>query len=1009
MLDIRLILRNFIWKWGEFNWADRSIIFLRLFTLLGVLNLLLPLNFLDINSIVFHTKQQVTADYRLYLIFWLLYTIIFLILLYISIDKRSFFVNISFLGIKTKTNKKGYALKNIIYLVSMLIDGGFVWWLMENTGGKSSPNFVFLFLLVAFHSYYWMRIVKLNGLIIVLSSLLFLFIRLNGNWSSNTTFNFGLLCMVGLSTSLLRRRDRKGYIRAIELQDRLKVGTDIRLPVKKIDNIQLISDFMNDVYAKFRPQYTEMYLYNNEGLLERVYSISTNLITGEYFYSEPEQGKFLNAEKCLIGKCFLEQKSLIINKFISKKEIWQEFPEINESIAVNYQEFLKSDMYFIMIVPLFILDGTKNQKMGVIRLINRMPLLDKKYKYKAKLSYESYRKDEQQALEVIAKLLAFRLRNNELIKRIEHRKDKLFGQKHELEEKTKQLNVHAILKETMVRIIAAAQADDIDSALRLICEEFQNLTRAKKSSLWLHEGKYLILRYANNLDPVSNEEKTVLEENDSFVGTVIKTKKVQILSNPTKSKKFQWKKTACDQVVVVGVPLGNDETEVLGVLCTHPIKREYLTEQVQLALQELSSLAGFVLKFLFLRDAQAKTSLFRQSIAELIKLRENEKSTFNKEVVFRVKESLQVEAASMFSVDVKGDYSLVLEASTDNSKKEMIGYRVYDYGEGLTGETARSRKSKISYNVLQDPGRSANFEEATESIRRSYISVPIFDRENDVSHVLRCINKMPSVSVYNTFTSYDLELLEHFADLISIFNDHYRTSEERIHFMKTILHEALSPINHILGAAEYLENKYMQKEMYPEKVKGYLRDIITECHLLTAVLGGPSVEYLTAIDFNYGYYDIKDIIDPCIHHLKEYRPYQAKKYLFCEIQEVPPVKIDYDRTVQVVMNILLNASKYSPPDGKILIDIRLIEEFPTEYVYVKFSNHGQGIPEGWEEYIFDRFTRPPISQKKYPEGTGYGLFVAKTIMQLQGGDIRLVNKENPVAFALLFDATQKGY
>jgi PAS domain S-box-containing protein len=90
----------------------------------------------------------------------------------------------------------------------------------------------------------------------------------------------------------------------------------------------------------------------------------------------------------------------------------------------------------------------------------------------------------------------------------------------------------------------------------------------------------------------------------------------------------------------------------------------------------------------------------------------------------------------------------------------------------------------------------------------------------------------------------------------------------------------------------------------------------------------------------------------------------------------PPILVDADMIRRVLINLLENAVKYSPPDGEISVGA----EIKSEFAYIWVQDSGPGIPDEEREHIFDKFTRlnPKGSQK------GFGLGLAYCRLAIEG-------------------------
>lgn len=89
-------------------------------------------------------------------------------------------------------------------------------------------------------------------------------------------------------------------------------------------------------------------------------------------------------------------------------------------------------------------------------------------------------------------------------------------------------------------------------------------------------------------------------------------------------------------------------------------------------------------------------------------------------------------------------------------------------------------------------------------------------------------------------------------------------------------------------------------------------------------------------------------------------------------------------------NLLSNAIKYNKPNGSIEISI----EEKEETVIVRLADTGIGMTEAELDRIFDRFYRADQARTRTVEGTGLGLSIVKTIIDLHGGTIQVISKEN---------------
>nr|MDQ4087225.1 ATP-binding protein [Pseudomonadota bacterium] len=97
-------------------------------------------------------------------------------------------------------------------------------------------------------------------------------------------------------------------------------------------------------------------------------------------------------------------------------------------------------------------------------------------------------------------------------------------------------------------------------------------------------------------------------------------------------------------------------------------------------------------------------------------------------------------------------------------------------------------------------------------------------------------------------------------------------------------------------------------------------------------------------------------------------------------EEALPATGDFTRALQVLMNLLTNAIRYSPEGGQVWI--RLEREGDLAAVIV--ADQGKGIAPEDQERIFEKFERVDPNE---PGGTGLGLYIARRLARAMGGDV----------------------
>jgi hypothetical protein len=98
--------------------------------------------------------------------------------------------------------------------------------------------------------------------------------------------------------------------------------------------------------------------------------------------------------------------------------------------------------------------------------------------------------------------------------------------------------------------------------------------------------------------------------------------------------------------------------------------------------------------------------------------------------------------------------------------------------------------------------------------------------------------------------------------------------------------------------------------------------------------------------------------------------------------DLPPVSADFDRVVQVMVNLLGNAVKFADPArGRVRVGASLLDGV----VQVDVEDNGSGVPEEDLEVIFDKFRQGGDTHRDRPAGTGLGLPISREIIDHLGG------------------------
>jgi two-component system sensor histidine kinase KdpD len=139
------------------------------------------------------------------------------------------------------------------------------------------------------------------------------------------------------------------------------------------------------------------------------------------------------------------------------------------------------------------------------------------------------------------------------------------------------------------------------------------------------------------------------------------------------------------------------------------------------------------------------------------------------------------------------------------------------------------------------------------------------------------------------------------------------------------------------------------------------------------------------VQFRFASHDIREAIDAAIQKLQP--ALRAHSVDVTIPATLPAVRMDVERITEVLVHLLDNAAKYSPPETPIHITV----ESRGSEVLTSVADHGPGVDEMEQEMIFEKFYRGR-NQRMLIQGTGMGLAISKAIVELHGGKMDVTSQ-----------------
>ncbi len=245
--------------------------------------------------------------------------------------------------------------------------------------------------------------------------------------------------------------------------------------------------------------------------------------------------------------------------------------------------------------------------------------------------------------------------------------------------------------------------------------------------------------------------------------------------------------------------------------------------------------------------------------------------------------------------------------------------------------------------------------------------------------------------------------------LVEAMNAAEKANKAKSEFLANMSHEIRTPLNGLLGIIDLIEQTKLNKQQkqYLDIIKnsgnsllGIIKDILDYSKIEAGKIDlndqkfSPGKELEKMVDIFLGLVKKKNI------QLRYEVSDEAMGWF----------EGDRDKWQQVLLNLLGNATKFTPEKGKIFV--RLSTEYLTDaahFIHCEVHDSGIGIPKEKIPYLTDPFFQVESASDRAYQGTGLGLAIAKKIVQIMGGDLTIesaVGEGSVFSFSVLLSKTE---
>jgi PAS domain S-box-containing protein len=206
----------------------------------------------------------------------------------------------------------------------------------------------------------------------------------------------------------------------------------------------------------------------------------------------------------------------------------------------------------------------------------------------------------------------------------------------------------------------------------------------------------------------------------------------------------------------------------------------------------------------------------------------------------------------------------------------------------------------------------------------------------------------------------------------------------RNEFVSTVSHELRTPLTSIRGSLGLLQSGAMgalsseaaEMVTIAYKNSGRLVRIINDILDIGTIDAGKLALQMSIVLLG-------DLLQQSVEDNAGFAEKCEVRFLLEPVAKTDRVMADPDRLMQVMVNLLSNAAKFSTPGGDVLIRVRP----GTTTLRIEVEDSGAGIPESFKPHVFEKFAQADASASRRFAGTGLGLNIARKLVEAMGGSI----------------------
>jgi PAS domain S-box-containing protein len=318
-----------------------------------------------------------------------------------------------------------------------------------------------------------------------------------------------------------------------------------------------------------------------------------------------------------------------------------------------------------------------------------------------------------------------------------------------------------------------------------------------------------------------------------------------------------------------------------------------------------------------------------------------------------------------------------------NDPEDLIGKKRLNFATPMHEDTSQIQNIK---DKLAKEGRLSPVEERyLRKLDNSIIDIEtiatefMYKGENSLLVVCRDISERKRSKL----------LLQQMEETTHMLNQTVEYDKLRTEFFANISHDLRTPINVVLSSLQLFELLLRRSNNIDSvNVSSYIKTMKQNCYRLIRLIN--NLIDVTKIDAGYFNINLKNcnivsIVEDITQSIVPYVENKGISLIFDTDIEEKVIACDPDKIERIMLNLISNAFKFTEAKGTIQITLKDL----NDHITISVKDSGTGISEDKQHLIFQRFIQVDKSLAREHEGSGIGLSIVKSLVELHGGTITL--------------------